>query len=1162
MTSHDPLTSPTAHAGVTAELDFAPLPELPSELGGHRVLRPIARGGMAEVYEVAEPKTGERLALKLLMAPGVSMQRFNREYEAMSRLNHPNIVRVYNYGVHLGHPYITMELICGVPVQAYAKRLGRPGTPRRTEEVIRLTHDLSLALDHIHRRELLHRDLKSANVLVLPDGRVKLIDFGTAKVADPYEEITEEGEFIGTFAYASPEQIRGKNYDGRSDLYSLGVLLYRMCTGRRPFPGDDARQLVQAHLTQEPLPPRRLVGSLPRELEAVILALLEKRPENRPSSGAEVAAALEAVAGHPLLPPGTLDVDQSASRVVGREAQVSLLWEYIDGRREDDPPIAIALGLEGSGRSRLLRALVPYVAERGGVVAWLTFEDGVSPILPWTRLLERIASAVPEPRPKSVERALRLGARLTRSTGLALNERLEGMAQAIVEVLLQRPEHELMVLLVEGLEHAGEAGIAMLQLLREATTRAGVSLRVVAACHARADAPRTYLRKQLTDALRIELPPLEAREVGLLVGALLHRRPPPAAVVRRIHQATGGLPSYVEELVNTLVDQGLLEIRGQNASRIEWARRLDIEMPVPPRAEDAVVDDLARLPADRRRLLEALALAGGEARLEVLAYTIEHRPAQLGPAISELVASGWIRAVRVRGQRLIRWSHLLAEKVVLSQMSPCRRRTLERLLLEKVKADPPFEAQIHLLLANDQEADAMNRTVDWALHQLGRHRPLTALRALDAVMERVESSPVGSQLKAQLHLLHVTAMLRARPADTRTGRSLARASKHGSGLGVGFEAELALTRATTQQVIGHYPNFRKYLQLAWEHAEHLGENALAASVANQLAWSERIAGNVEAAAAWHGKARRIATSLQSPLAIALADTGVAAWQYARGLIVEAERTARAAIVVFDEAGDALGLSEALPVWAHALRQQGRFSEALTVLYTQLPRLQTSEVATFYLRLLLATAWLELDLCRLGRAQELVDELQATLRQGEHLDLRLEADLLWGQILLASGEYMDAERLLSDVQSRAKAAGLQVLEAWSAALRGELRAAIGDPRAARVFLKPALEMLAETGDVPATAAACCAAARALASEDPPEVLFAPVAHFLERQPAVMLSVEVAVAGIRYTTATGGNPLIYRGRAVELIHAIAERLDDTDRAALHLHPHSRRTRAFSS
>ena len=106
MTSHDPLTSPTAHAGVAAELDFAPLPELPSELGGHRVLRPIARGGMAEVYEVADPKTGERLALKLLMAPGVSMQRFNREYEAMSRLNHPNIVRVYNYGVHLGHPYI------------------------------------------------------------------------------------------------------------------------------------------------------------------------------------------------------------------------------------------------------------------------------------------------------------------------------------------------------------------------------------------------------------------------------------------------------------------------------------------------------------------------------------------------------------------------------------------------------------------------------------------------------------------------------------------------------------------------------------------------------------------------------------------------------------------------------------------------------------------------------------------------------------------------------------------------------------------------------------------------------------------------------------------------------------------------------------------------
>src|SRR5687767_13402301 len=162
---------------------------------------------MAEVYEVVDQRSGEHLALKVLIQTGGAQARFNREYEAMIRLNHPNIVRVYAYGLLGKNPWLSMELVEGTPIQAYAKKWGKPGTAGRLEEVARATHDLALALDHIHHRGLVHRDLKSANVLVLPDGRVKLIDFGTARVSDPVEDITREGEFIGTFAYASPEQL-------------------------------------------------------------------------------------------------------------------------------------------------------------------------------------------------------------------------------------------------------------------------------------------------------------------------------------------------------------------------------------------------------------------------------------------------------------------------------------------------------------------------------------------------------------------------------------------------------------------------------------------------------------------------------------------------------------------------------------------------------------------------------------------------------------------------------------------------------------------------------------------------------------------------------------------------------------------------------------------
>ena len=129
---------------------------LPERIGPYRVLRAIARGGMAEVYEVQDTATGEHLALKLLMQDGIALDRFNREYEAMIRINHPNIVRVYHYGVHESRPWFTMELVAGTPVQAYAKHMGRPGSERRNSEVIRLAHDLALALDHSHRRGLVH----------------------------------------------------------------------------------------------------------------------------------------------------------------------------------------------------------------------------------------------------------------------------------------------------------------------------------------------------------------------------------------------------------------------------------------------------------------------------------------------------------------------------------------------------------------------------------------------------------------------------------------------------------------------------------------------------------------------------------------------------------------------------------------------------------------------------------------------------------------------------------------------------------------------------------------------------------------------------------------------------------------------------------------------
>lgn len=1148
----------------------AAAPALPEVIGPYRVLRPIARGGMAEVYEVEEQSSGEHLALKLLVQTGGARARFDREYEALIRLNHPNIVRVYAYGSHGDHPWLSMELVEGTPIQAYAKKIGKPGSPQRLEEVVRIAHDVALALGHIHQRGLVHRDLKSANVLVLPDGRVKLIDFGTARVSDPVEDITRDGEFIGTFAYASPEQLLNRPVDGRSDLYSLGVLLYRLATGKRPFESEDLGELARQHVKVPPPPPTTFAPDLPDSLERVILQLLAKNPDERPQSGEEVAEALERVVGHALYLPGTLEIDLSSERLVGREEQLRTLWRFLDGEGRGDNDeqghrggdMVMLVGLQGSGRHQLVQAMEREVAERGWRSATLFFRRGAEDIDQVTQMLSMLGRSFGADATDDVIEAVQEIKRVEKSMSLSVAERLEVLRQAGAALFRERTrvDGQPMALLVRGLQHAGPVGYEALVGLREELRHRPAPLLLLADITENADDPQSMARKRLPDALRVTLPPMNVREVALLVGALLHRRPPPALVARQIYDASGGLPTYVEEVVKGLVAGGILRARGRDQNRIEWAQHEEVQIPVPPGAEERLVDQLATLPADRRRCLEALALCGGEGSVKVLAGALQCRPAELMPALEDLANRGWITLGRKRRVPYAKWRQILAEQVVLDQLNPCRRKVLERLLIDQVADEPAFVAQIRLLLDVGRLEQGLLRARDWAIYHLSKNRPVTALEVLDFVVPRLDvAEGIDDLLRAQLYLLHATSLLNARPTDPSTSRSLVKAEKL-KAAGDLFEAELHLTKARIQRVIGHYPNFRKHLMEAWNLVETAEPTPLGATVATLLGWSNRMDGQVDDAATWHGRARRIAVQVGAPVVRAHADVGVGGWQYARGLLVEAERTVGAAIEVFSEAGDLRGLSQGIPIWLDVLRHQGRFSEAFRLLAVQLPHLRESEVPTYYVRLLLATAWAEVDVGRLGRAQECVDELGANLRRGEHLDLRLQADLVWGRILVASGLNADAVQRLHEVKERAKAAGLAVISESARALEAEGLWALGEQKIALQQFRKAVQHLQQTGDMPALAQACVSQARAMAESVDPDLVFRPLAEWMEQQPAFVVRIERQIARGRYLAAMGKPADPAFDGAQRLIEQLAVNLDATDAAALRLHPWTAYSRRF--
>lgn len=1135
---------------------------LPDNIGPYRLLRPIARGGMAEVYEVEDPASGEHLALKLLLQTGGALPRFNREYEAMIRLNHPNIVRVYHYGLFGDKPWLTMELLDGAPIQGYVKRCGRAGTPFRTGEVIRTAHDLALALDHIHSRGLVHRDLKSANVLVLPDGRVKLIDFGTAKVFDAVENITSEGEFIGTFAYASPEQLTQKGLDHRSDLYSLGVLLFRMATAKRPFNAKDLHALARQHVKEPPPRPRDRIPDLPQGLEDVILALLEKRPENRPQSGAEVAQALRDMTGADLLIPDQLTADLAVDSLVGREPQMTALWKLLDSAEEKALPpghTTLLVGMQGSGRQHAITALEKDVGTREWrTLQWFFHRDG-DPLDSLSNLLGELSRSFGDANPLAIKARRQLD-RVRRLPSMAAAERIDQLVKtgAALFQLRATSDDKPVLVLLRSLHNAGPLGFEALVRLRNKLQQTQTRIQFIGDLLENHDGPDSIARNRLGDAQRISLPPLEVRQVALLVGSLLHRRPPPGGIARRIFDATGGLPTYVEEVVRGMVGGGLLRLQGRDPNRIEWAAQDDMEIPVPQGAQDRVLDQLCELPADRRRCLEVLALLDGEGSATHLAGALECGAADLLPALTDLADRGWIRLESRGGIPVARWRQILGTTVVLDRMHPTRRRVLERRLIEQVAGDPAFSAQIRLLLEVGRLDEAMERAVDWSTHHISGNRPQTALEVLDEVIPHLDFSPISPSEKAHLYLLHVTALLMSRPTDVQTSRSLAKATRYGRNEADAFEAELHLLRARIQRVIGHYPNFRKHLMEAWYLIEHAPPSALAAEVATLLGWSNRAAGAVDAAATWHGRARRIAVQSGDPSVRAHADVGVAGWQFARGQILESERTAASAMEVFERTGDVRGMSLAIPVWTHALVNQCRFSELMEVLNRVGPSIRHSEAPSAYVRMLLATAWAEVALCRLGRAQECVDELAAILRKGEHLDLRLESDLVWGRILLASGQYTDAHQRLMAVRNRAQNAGLQILAEWSHALVGEVLWAMGDQTAGADAMRKAVEALIRTGNLPVACDACCAQARAMGAFVDPDRIFAPVERWLEMQPVKGAQIERELARVRRAVFTRADHRIPLARASKMIAEVKKPLSPTEQAALNLHPWSRELR----
>jgi serine/threonine protein kinase len=323
-------------------------------LGHYRIIEKVGAGGMGEVYQAEDSKLLRRVALKFLperiVADPTAVERFVREARAASALNHPNIVTIHEIGETGANRFIVMEFIVGSTLRKMV------GQGMDLASLARIGEQVAKALSVAHAAGIVHRDIKPDNIMVRDDGYVKVLDFGLARLVPTGSSPTfatadtAAGTVLGTARYMSPEQARGEMTDGATDMFSLGIVLYELSTGRHPFPADSQIGVLHAILSQTPLPPSRLNAQVPAVFDSLILRLLEKDARLRPAAS-EVESELRALTGNQVSSPETCGVVPRVGHTVGRKFELGELRAAFDSAVAGRGLVMCVAGEPGIGKT-------------------------------------------------------------------------------------------------------------------------------------------------------------------------------------------------------------------------------------------------------------------------------------------------------------------------------------------------------------------------------------------------------------------------------------------------------------------------------------------------------------------------------------------------------------------------------------------------------------------------------------------------------------------------------------------------------------------------------------------------------------------------------------------------------------------------------------------
>ncbi len=791
----------------------------------------LGRGGMGVVYRAKDPLLGRDVAVKLLPPTHVmpeTEERFRREAQLVAQMDHPGIVPIHDFGRHADSLFLVMPVVEGKSLRG----LLRDGS-LTVGDVLEVGAQVADALAYSHSRGVIHRDVKPENIMASRAGgalRVRVMDFGLA-VAQSHARMTQTGVVVGTMGYLSPEQVRSRDIDHRTDIYALGTVLYECLAGSPPFAGE-IQSVLYRIVHEVPQPPSALGAPLDPEVEALVMACLAREPAERPQTARDVAEAMrrcqarlhDSERARTLGTPTAAHLTRPAlAPFVGRAKETAELQQRLSAALAGECQLVLVGGEPGSGKTRLLdeiealararqvrvlhgrffeqdrafpyqgfcEAVQEYFRGRGSgsSTEHADFTDLLPELVALSPVLAEIAEARPASRPASV-----LGATTASGAPAASDDRTH-VFELIARTLLRIAGGKPMVLLLEDLHHA-EVSLDALQYV---VRRLGPTPTLVAGTYRTTDVGRAHGLHRMLKLFHgdrrfasIVVGPFSASEHRIYVETLVGGPDLSDELVARLYEGTEGNPFFTKELVRSLLDSGAIARDDAGTWMLAGPAAIGSDA-LPATIQQAVEGRIERLPEDLRGVLSVAAVLGRTFDFRDLEALGADR-GDVGDAVDRLVREGILEEEREsRGDRLAFASGVVRD-VLLGQVPRRTRRSLHRRCAEQIerrmagRLDRVYPDLLHHFAEGDVPEKAVEYGGLLAARSLEGCSPDDGARAARAALEFLDDEWEGPRrVEGEVRMLLARALRMAGDAEA--------AAKHAETAAQVFEREGAPTEA-------------------------------------------------------------------------------------------------------------------------------------------------------------------------------------------------------------------------------------------------------------------------------------------------------------------------------------------------------------------------------